>query len=128
MYEKIKCHNYHLKFPSYSKKLICDSGIEFLEKLLEKDPKKRINSLKKIKETNYYKNFDWEKLYKRELKPKFKPKEDESIENPRYFSDIFTKEKINKYSFIISEYNENDYDNFTDFKNYRRSQSKQFNI
>ncbi|KAJ5071551.1 non-specific serine/threonine protein kinase [Anaeramoeba ignava] len=81
-----------LKFPPDVPELARD----LIKKLLIRNPKKRIGSSNEdslpIKSHPYFAIFDWEKVYKKEIEPSFKPeiKEVTDISN---FDQEFTKEK-----------------------------------
>ena len=46
---------------------------DFIKGLLEKEPEKRLCSLKKIKKLRIFEDFDWNKLLNKEIKPPFIP-------------------------------------------------------
>ena len=72
MYEKIL--NAPLPLPKYLSK----EARSILLGLLERDPKRRLGSSDKdaeeMEQHPFYKDIDWVKLYKKEIKPPFKPK------------------------------------------------------
>ena len=47
--------------------------IDLISKLLIKDPLHRIKC-KEIKQCSFFRNIDWDKLFKKEIEPPFKPK------------------------------------------------------
>ena len=61
--------NAELKIPDY----ISKEAAELLRRLLERDPNKRlgggIKDAQEIKEHPYFKDMDWDKIYKKEIKP-----------------------------------------------------------
>ena len=61
--------NAELKIPDY----ISKEAAELLRRLLERDPNKRlgggIKDAQEIKEHPYFKDVDWDKIYKKEIKP-----------------------------------------------------------
>lgn len=67
---------------------------DFIQKLMIKDPKKRlgsINDLQELKTHPWFKDIDWDKMMKKETEPPFKPKisGDNWVHN---FDEEFTKE------------------------------------
>lgn len=72
MFEAIQ-HNY-VKFPNYTK--VSDEGKDFILRLTEKDPKKRLGSkygIEEIKSHPWFADINWSKLAKKEVPPPFKP-------------------------------------------------------
>jgi len=90
MYQKILSGE--LRFPSY----ISEDAQSLLEGLLTRDPEQRLGSADKsasdIKGHAFFKTLDWNKLYKKEISPPFKPKvkSEADIEN---IDKVFTSEK-----------------------------------
>jgi serine/threonine protein kinase len=68
-----------------------------ITQLLERDPKKRLGSgpgdFKDIMKHPFFKNIDWDKMYKREIEPPYKPqvKGSDDVSN---FDEVFLKEKV----------------------------------
>ena len=71
LYEKII--NEKITFPQSFNPIL----VNFLERLLEKDPAKRLGSgilgCEEIKKHKWFSTIDWKNLYNKELKPPFKP-------------------------------------------------------
>jgi len=74
---------------------------DFIKKMLVKDPKKRLgaaNDFDEIKKHPWFNDLDWDKLYKKEIEPPFKPQVsgDKWLAN---FDEEFTQEEaINSYA------------------------------
>merc|ERR1712154_196682 len=70
-------------------------GKDLITKLLERDPKKRLGStdsdIKEIQRHPFFKNIDWDKLYKREIEAPYKPNV-KGIDDTSNFDDMFLKE------------------------------------
>lgn len=73
MYELIQTAP--VKFPSAPE--ISSEAKDFILRLLQKDPKKRMGSggdFDDIKKHAWFKDIDWDKLYNKKIEPPFKPK------------------------------------------------------
>ena len=88
LYEKIM--NEKITFPKNFNPILVD----FLEKLLEKDPKKRLGSglmgCEEIRKHKWFSTIDWGSLFKKELKPPFKPILKSDLDTS-YFDMVFNK-------------------------------------
>lgn len=88
MYKKI-LHNQLLFPPGYSEK-----GQSLVRGLLERDPRRRLgggpSDAVEVQNHVFFSNIDWEKLYKKQVKPPFKPKV-ESETDTSNFDPCFTE-------------------------------------
>ncbi|KAG7196183.1 uncharacterized protein KQ657_000195 [Scheffersomyces spartinae] len=87
MYQKI-LHN-PLVFPKFLKGTDAE---DLLIKLLQKDPKNRLNSAGEIKAHPFFKDIDWQKLLNKTYLPPFKPNVENLLDTLNFDSD-FTNEK-----------------------------------
>ena len=64
--------NYKLPF---DRSKISKPAFDFVSKLCERDPKKRLGArgVEEIKNHKFFKNINWKKVYSRDLKPPFVP-------------------------------------------------------
>eukprot|EP01090_Pellita_catalonica_P021908 TRINITY_DN8329_c0_g1_i1.p1 TRINITY_DN8329_c0_g1~~TRINITY_DN8329_c0_g1_i1.p1 ORF type:complete len:424 (-),score=99.66 TRINITY_DN8329_c0_g1_i1:58-1329(-) len=87
MYQKILTAE--LTFPSNT--TISKDARKLLEGLLTRDPTKRLNA-EQVKAHAFFKSIDWDKCYRREIEPPFKPsvKSEASTDN---IDKVFTSEK-----------------------------------
>lgn len=80
--------NEKITFPTNINPLL----IEFIEKLLDKNPAKRLGcgimGCEEIKKHKWFSSIDWKMLYRKEIKPPFKPilKSDMDVS---YFDPVF---------------------------------------
>lgn len=89
MYQKIQQDT--VKFPSS----LSEQCRSLIIELLERDPKKRLGSngdIEEIKKHSFFRKLDWEKLYKMEIVPPYKPKV-QGDEDTSNFSKEFTREQ-----------------------------------
>ena len=90
--------------------------MDLIEKLLTLDPKQRIgngsNDAKEIKAHPYFKDIDWDKYYRKEVKPPFIPKLKNDTDL-RYFDKAFTDESINVKQQVPRSRVQSDYFGFT---------------
>jgi serum/glucocorticoid-regulated kinase 2 len=99
-----------LKFPSN----IPADARDLLVGLLERDEKKRFGSFstdaREIKNHRFFAGVDWEKLYKKEVKPPFIPqiKDDDT----KYFDTEFTSEAAVHSVAEVFQDTDNNFDNF----------------
>mmetsp|Transcript_37429 Transcript_37429/g.43003 ORF Transcript_37429/g.43003 Transcript_37429/m.43003 type:complete len:153 (-) Transcript_37429:69-527(-) len=72
--KKIPYYIVNYKLP-IDENLFSKPAFDFISRLLERDPKKRLGAkgLNEIKNHKFFKGLDWDKLYKREIKPPFSP-------------------------------------------------------
>ncbi|KAK6090659.1 hypothetical protein P3W45_000382 [Vairimorpha bombi] len=88
-YEKTKCNilEAELTFPKYLDK----DSVDLISKILEKDPKERIN-FNGIKSHAFFKKLDWQRIYKKQEEPPFFFKEIDKYKNatPADLNKIFT--------------------------------------
>jgi serine/threonine protein kinase len=86
------------KVPINYPKYLNDDEIDLIRKLLTLDPKQRIgngpNDAKDVKAHPYFKDVDWDKYSRREVKPPFIPKLKNDMDL-RYFDKAFTNESVN---------------------------------
>lgn len=64
----------YVKFPNHTK--VTDEAKDFILRLTEKDPKKRLGAkygIEEIKSHPWFADIDWVKLARKEIKPPFKP-------------------------------------------------------
>ena len=84
-----------VRYPSY----IDEDAKDFMSKLLEVDPTKRLgsgeNGSEKVKSHPFFKDVDWDEAFQRKLTPPFLPKVDNEVDI-RYFEKTFTDEPIYK--------------------------------
>ena len=73
-------------------------AVSFIKELLNLDPEKRLgsgeNGINNIKNHSYFKEINWDKYYKKEIKPPFIPQLDDEVDL-RYFDKMFTEEPVN---------------------------------
>lgn len=120
MYDLIE--KFPVKFPDPVKHGIdmTDDAKDMIEKLLNKDPKKRMgatNGIEEILAHDWFKNIEIDRLINKELDAPFIPKLTENLEDVSNFDDEFTNEALTQ-SIIpkadmraVHKYN----DKFTDF-------------
>ncbi|ODV66549.1 Pkinase-domain-containing protein [Hyphopichia burtonii NRRL Y-1933] len=87
MYRKILQNP--LKFPSFLENTDVQ---DLLIKLLQKDPSKRLNDAIEIKNHNFFKDIDWNKLLHKNYLPPFKPNVENLLDTSNFDQD-FTNEK-----------------------------------
>ncbi|CAI5757408.1 unnamed protein product [Candida verbasci] len=87
MYQKILKNP--LKFPNF---LLNTDVQDLLEKLLQKDPSKRLADSNVIKNHQFFKDIDWVKLYNKSYLPPFKPNVENLLDTSN-FDQEFTNEK-----------------------------------
>ncbi|ODV80966.1 putative serine/thronine protein kinase [Suhomyces tanzawaensis NRRL Y-17324] len=87
MYRKILQNP--LRFPSF---LESTDAQDLLIKLLQKDPKHRLNDATEIKSHPFFKDIDWVKLINKSYLPPFKPNVENLLDTSNFDSD-FTNEK-----------------------------------
>jgi serine/threonine protein kinase len=110
MYQKIL--NGELRYPSY----VTPEAVALLDGLLTRDPVKRLGSKtceKDIRAAAFFKTIDWQKLYRKEIVPPFKPK----VKNQADVSQIdpvFTQEAAVD-SLVVSNLSNVKGGEFTDF-------------
>lgn len=79
------------------KKSFSEKAKDLLEKLLERDPKKRIGygvkDAEELMEHPFFDSIDWEKLAKREVKPPYIPKT-KRVDDLRHIDPLFKEEKV----------------------------------
>jgi serine/threonine protein kinase len=102
-----------LKFPSF----VPEDAQSLLNGLLERDESKRLGSDRdylEIQEHEFFKDIDWDKLYKRKVEPPFIPDPDDGGETAKNFDTEFTSEKVED-SFAVNVKGEKDanFDEFT---------------
>ena len=89
----IEVYKKPVRYPAF----IDDNAKDFMSKLLEVDPTKRLgnkeNGWEEVKSHPYFKDVDWDKASQRKLTPPFLPKVDNE-EDIRYFEKTFTDEPI----------------------------------
>ena len=72
-------------------------AINFINDLLNLDPNKRLgsgeNGFNNIKSHEYFKDINWDKYLKKEIKPPFVPELDDDLDL-KYFDKMFTEEPI----------------------------------
>ena len=104
------------KTPIRYPKNITEDEMDLIEKLLTLDPKQRIgngsNDAKEIKAHPYFKDIDWDKYYRKEVKPPFIPKLKNDTDL-RYFDKAFTDESINVKQQVPRLRVQSDYYGFT---------------
>ncbi len=104
------------KTPIRYPKNITEDEMDLIEKLLTLDPKQRIgngsNDAKEIKAHPYFKDIDWDKYYRKEVKPPFIPKLKNDTDL-RYFDKAFTDESINVKQQVPRSRVQSDYFGFT---------------
>ncbi|CAD8143919.1 unnamed protein product [Paramecium pentaurelia] len=66
---------------------------DLLSKLLQKDPNNRISSANEVKKHPWFKNVDWDMIFKKQIPPVFLPLLN-SDDDVQYFDDCFLKEPI----------------------------------
>jgi len=86
MYQKIL--NGELRFPDF----VSSDAQDLIEGLLIRDPAKRLGSdFEVIKNHSFFKSIDWDKLYRKEIVPPFKPpvlsKDDTTQIDPMFLSE-----------------------------------------
>lgn len=88
MYQKIL--NSELRFPSY----VSSEAQSLLDGLLTRDPTKRLGTsdAAEIKKHPFFRSIDWDKLFKKEVEPTFKPKV-KSEADISQIDPVFTSEK-----------------------------------
>ncbi|WKY15943.1 hypothetical protein Q1695_000986 [Nippostrongylus brasiliensis] len=101
------------------KKNISASSTDIVTKLLQKDKNKRLGSksdFREVKEHEFFRTIDWDKLLRREIKAPFIPRI-ESETDVRNIAEDFVKIKINPASLIpqnlASTHRDHDFMNFT---------------
>ncbi|KAL9647912.1 hypothetical protein ABK040_008183 [Willaertia magna] len=101
-----------LKFPSF----IDSDAQSLLKGLLEREEFKRLGSgptdAQEIKSHPFFSNIDWDKLYKRELEPPFRPqlKDGDDI---KYFDEEFTSERaVDSFAEVIDKEENQSFDGF----------------
>jgi serine/threonine protein kinase len=57
-------------YPTY----LSDEALDLLAKLLEKNPNTRLSSIKELKSHPFFKQIDWKKLKRKQIKPPYIPK------------------------------------------------------
>ena len=74
--KKIPHYIINYKLP-LDKELLSKSAYDLISKLLERDPNNRIgaNEVAEIKNHKFFKSINWKKLYNRQVKPQFVPKD-----------------------------------------------------
>ena len=104
------------KTPIRYPKNITEDEMDLIEKLLTLDPKHRIgngsNDAQEIKNHPYFKDIDWDKYYRKEVKPPFIPKLKNDTDL-RYFDKAFTDESINVKQQVPRSRVQSDYYGFT---------------
>ena len=90
-----KCSDKLLRRSQLWNKEFGDEAKDLLKKLLEPNPSKRLGNgpegANEIKNHIFFKEIDWNKLYKRELEPPFVP-EVENEEDTNQIDPLFTRE------------------------------------
>jgi hypothetical protein len=66
-----------------------ESAKDFFSKILKKKPSERLgyNGPEEVKQHPWFNDIDWEKLYRKEVKPPYKPKLD-SPDDLKHFEDV----------------------------------------
>jgi serine/threonine protein kinase len=86
-----------LSAPILMKKSFSVKARDLLDKLLERDPKKRIGfgvrDAEELMEHPFFDSIDWEKLAKKEVKPPYIPKT-KRIDDLRHIDPLFKEEKV----------------------------------
>eukprot|EP01156_Anaeramoeba_ignava_P022698 Anaeramoba_ignava/c20958_g1_i1.p1 GENE.c20958_g1_i1~~c20958_g1_i1.p1 ORF type:complete len:424 (-),score=137.80 c20958_g1_i1:27-1298(-) len=85
-----------LKFPQQ----VPQDARDLISKLLQRDPSKRIK-IAEIKKHSFFSVFDWDKVYRRETEPVFKPQVDE-ISDVSNFDEGFTQEDLSNSVIEVS--------------------------
>jgi serine/threonine protein kinase len=93
LYQSIR--SARLQVPKY----ISKEAKDLLNQLLNKKPEKRI-TLDKVKQHEFFKNIDWDKLYKKEINPPIHLKNEEQAEEESEKNDelAFLKQAENKFN------------------------------
>ena len=101
-----------LQFPPEMDK----TDIDLIRKLLTVDPKKRIgygsNDANDIKNHPYFKDVDWEKYKRKEIKPPFIPQLENDVDL-KYFDEEFTEQSISVEKNVPRSRVQSDYFGFT---------------
>ena len=94
-------------------------------KLLEIEPEKRLgyNSADEIKNSEFFKNIDFNKVYNKEYKPPFKPKLNGDLDL-KYFDINYLEENIDSEEFLMS----NNYDRYCLGKNQKDNEENKTHI
>jgi serine/threonine protein kinase len=71
-----------VEIPEY----ISENPANLLTQMLKRDPNDRIGSIEEIKEHEWFDDVDWEKYYKRQIEPEWKPNLIDSNFDPEYTS------------------------------------------
>jgi serine/threonine protein kinase len=86
-----------LKSPILMKKSFSANAKDILQKLLERDPKKRlgygVKDAEELMEHPFFESIDWEKLKKQDIKPPYIPKV-KKIDDLRHIDPLFKEEKV----------------------------------
>jgi len=103
-----------LKFPSF----VPDDAISLLNGLLERDESKRLGSSDKdyleIKEHEFFKDIDWDKLYQRKITPPFIPEAESNDDDAKYFDTEFTSERVvDSFAVNVKDEKDSNFDDFT---------------
>jgi len=102
-----------LKFPSF----VPDDAQSLLNGLLERDESKRLGSDKdyvEIQEHEFFKDIDWDKLYKRGVKPPFIPETESNDETATNFDTEFTSERVvDSFAINVKDEKDSHFDDFT---------------
>ncbi|CAI2363437.1 unnamed protein product [Moneuplotes crassus] len=115
----------------FKKELLTKNAYNLVTKLCERDPELRLGALgvDEIKEHPFFKNINWTKLYKKEVKPPYKPRkgvvtcgdlrgglEDTKIKRSQKKGKNFHKEHFVNFSFASPELRGNYISEFDDFE------------
>ena len=99
-------------FPDY----ISEQAQDLIKKLLVTNTKKRLgygsNGVEKIKKHSYFEGINWEKAWKKELKPPFIPELKDDLDL-KYFDKEFTEERVESYSDIEPSSQTDNFKGFT---------------
>jgi serine/threonine protein kinase len=102
-----------LKFPSF----VPDDAISLLNGLLERDESKRLGSNKdylEIKEHEFFKDIDWDKLYQRKVTPPFIPEVEGGDDEAKNFDTEFTSERVvDSFAVNVKDEKDSNFDDFT---------------
>jgi len=90
MYNRIQ--HAPLRFPRTDRFKVSEEAQDLISKLLNRDQSKRPRFID-IKQHPWFSDIDWEKLYKGEYKPDFKPKIG-NIKDTSNFDEEFTSEDV----------------------------------
>lgn len=116
-----KMYEVNLLIPDY----VLNEAQDLIRKLIITNPKKRLgygpDGAEKIKNHPYFKDVDWEKAWKKELKPPFIPEINDDLDL-KYFNKGFTDESLE--SFIDEDPSSQKTNDFTGFTYVTNSYSK----